>query len=387
MDAALNLPRKGVSDLLRQWRERLAVSDAYNTVGERLFSLLGLKVSTRALSQDIGVDGQQVKDYYAQAPAPVPEASASLLVVQADGKGVPMILETPAQSQVRLGKGEKRGRKKEAVVTAVYTQAPAPRTPESVARSFFHEKQDLQMSRSRPQNKRLWATLSGKEAALKFAVQEAERQEGPHIGARVALTDGSEALQNRVCQQLASFTLVLDFVHANEYLWKAANALLGETSPKRIAWVRERSLQMLSGQSSALIADLRQMAQEPGCKLAQKDVLEKVAAYFARNQGYMRYDHYLRAGWPIATGVIEGACRHLVKDRCERSGMRWSQPGAEALLHLRCVAENGDWDSFHAFRRAKRHQEVYGRTSVGQNSTLEVVACRASGQQRQCLAA
>lgn len=74
---------------------------------------------------------------------------------------------------------------------------------------------------------------------------------------------------------------------------------------------------------------------------------------------FMQYATYLAQGWPIATGVIEGTCRHLVKDRCELSGMRWTLAGAEALLQLRCVHENGDWDAFHAFRRRQRHQRLY----------------------------
>ena len=88
-------------------------------------------------------------------------------------------------------------------------------------------------------------------------------------------------------------------------------------------------------------------------------MLTKVAAYLERNAPYMDYAAYLARGWPIATGVIEGACRHLVKDRCALSGMRWTIDGAESLLHLRCVHENGDWDAYHAFRRRQRHQRLY----------------------------
>ena len=83
------------------------------------------------------------------------------------------------------------------------------------------------------------------------------------------------------------------------------------------------------------------------------------ANYFERNLPYMAYDRYLAQGWPIASGVIEGACRHLVKDRFELSGMRWTKVGAENLLHLRAVAENGDWADYHRFRRQQRHQRLY----------------------------
>ena len=184
--------------------------------------------------------------------------------------------------------------------------------------------------------------------------------------------------------QLPDYTLILDFVHADEYLWEAANALLGEKAPKRAQWVQEHALQMLSGQTSLLIAELRQLAQAPACKARRRKVLEKVAAYYERNLPYMHYDVYLAAGWPIATGVIEGACRHLVKDRCELSGMRWTQPGAEALLRLRSVAENGDWEDFHAFRRYQRERVLYGQVPKPQETELEQAACRASLQLVNC---
>lgn len=391
LDAALNLPRKGTSDLLREWQEQLGVLGAYHKAGDILARLLGVSTSTRALAEEIGEDAEHVKTYYAQAKAPSADPTATILVVQADGKGVPMIQPTPPAAKVRLRRGEKRARKKEAVVTGVYTIAPCVRTPEQVTQSFFEKtfrssakgehrlgdhrrcsrhradtSKGVPTKPPRPHNKRLWATLEGKEAALKFSAEQVRRQEGEHIKERVALTDGCEALQQKVEQQFAGFALVLDFVHANEYLWKAANSLLGENSPEREEWVRARTLVMLRGHTDVLIGDLRQFAQQPACKRHQKKTLLSVAAYYQRNQPSMRYGTYLARGWPIATGVIEGACRHLVKDRCELSGMRWSQPGAEALLRLRCVEENGDWEAFHAFRRALRQRTLYG---IEQNNT------------------
>ncbi len=201
--------------------------------------------------------------------------------------------------------------------------------------------------------------MAGKDAALAATAARVARRDGPHLTHRVALTDGSQALQERVQRQFPTFTLVLDLIHATEYLWKAANALLGETNARRTAWVKARTLRLLHSQSAAVVSDLRHLAQATGCPRRARTVLTKVAAYLERNAPYMDYAIYLARGWPIATGVIEGACRHLVKDRCELSGMRWTIDGAEALLHLRCVHENGDWDAYHAFRRRQRHQRLY----------------------------
>jgi hypothetical protein len=399
LDADINLPIDACSDLVREWQERLGVHIPYQEANNILESFLGRPFSNRALQQALQEDAEEVKAFYDQADPHLPDPLATILVAQADGKGVPLVKGdadtrsatkgdadtrsatkgdadtrsatkgAEAVAPVRRGKGARPG-KKEALVTSVYTIAPAPRTPVSVVNSLFHpEMQTETCSRSRPYDKWLWATLEGKSAALSFTAEQVQRREGSHIVARVALTDGAEALQTRVQTQFPNFTLILDFIHADEYLWKAANTLLGETSSERTSWVEERTLQMLSGQTPAVVADLRQTASGYAPKSAVHQVLMSVAAYYERNQAYMQYDKYLASGWPIASGVIEGACRHLVKDRCEQSGMRWTQTGAEALLRLRSVAENGDWESFHAYRRGQRQQQVYGYWQVEQSDT------------------
>jgi hypothetical protein len=272
---------------------------------------------------------------------------------------VPLILETPAEEKVRLGKGEKRGRKKEAIVTSVYTLAANPRTPAEVVASYF-EGQKYTSQPPKPQNKHIWATLDGKDMALTRLSRQVDRRQGDHILHQVALCDGCEALQSRTVTQFSDFVLILDFIHADEYLWKVANRLLGETNDQRFEWMAQHTLRMLSGETEQLIHDFRQLAHKPKTTKAQREPLLKTAAYFERNLPYMDYSTYLAKGWPIASGVIEGACRHLVKDRCELSGMRWLQSGAENLLRLRAVAENGDWDTYHQFRRRKRHLRLYG---------------------------
>jgi hypothetical protein len=374
LDAALNLPTTSLSDRLREWREALGVAQAYHAAGAILRGFFGVATSSRSVQMEILEDGPEVEAYYAQAEAPETEKGATILVVQSDGKGVPMIADEPEETKVRLGKGEKRGHKKEAIVTALYTQAPRVRTPEAVVRSLFDavpEEPGPKVAATGPVGKQVWATLTGKAAALAFTAEQAQRRDGPTIVDRVALTDGSAPLQERVQAAFPGYTLVLDFIHALGYLWKSANALLGEKAPTRTGWVRERALQLLSGQTQTVIDELRDLASAPERTPVQRETLETVAGYYERNAAFMAYDRYLARGWPIATGVVEGACGHLVKDRCEQSGMRWTQAGAEALLRLRSVAENGDWERFHAYRRAKRHREVYG---VSDTNDLDIEA-------------
>ncbi len=363
LDEALSLGDDCYSDLMRELAEFLGVDVTYAKVRQFWSRLLGQTLSTQAIQGMVAKDAADVKAYYQQQEAPAVASEAPILVAQADGKGVPMVRETPVAPKRRLGKGEKRGKKKEAIVTSCYTIEPHTRTPDEVIASFFHPETpspSTSQIRTGPQNKHVWATLDGKDAALSRLATQTMNRNGVHILHRVALTDGCEALQSRVEIHLPGFILILDFVHVSEYLWDAANALHGEQSPKRDTWVEQQTLQLLSGQTKSVIAELERLAQKPRLSRAKRKAFTSAANYFTRNQPYMHYNDYLAKGWPIASGVIEGACRHLVKDRCELSGMRWTQDGAESLLHLRAVAENDDWDEYHQHRKEQRHLRLYG---------------------------
>ncbi len=363
LDQELALGADCYSDLVRDLVEYLGVGSTYAKVADCFARILGLELSTQAISALVAEDAGDVEAFYAQQAPPASTSEAAILVVQADGKGVPIVRTTAAEPQVRLGKGDKHSRKKEAVVTGLYTIAPHPRTPTEVIASLFHPERTpgtpLRV-RTGPQNKRLWATLTGKDAALARLAGQAAQREGPHIQHRVALTDGAEALQDRVQQHFPTFTLVLDFIHADEKLWDVANSLFGETAAQRTPWVERQSLALLSGRVPQVITELRRLASLAETTTSQTTVLTRVANYFERNTACMHYDQYLAHGWPIASGVIEGACRHLVKDRCELSGMRWTPDGAENLLRLRAVAENGDWEAYRRFFQQQRLQRLYG---------------------------
>ena len=363
LDEALSLGDDCYSDLMREIAEFLGVDVTYAKVRQFWSRILGQPLSTQALQGMVAKDAADVKAYYEQKEPPDVASEASILVAQADGKGVPMVRETPVAPKRYLGKGEKRGRKQEAMVTSCYTIEPHVRTPEEVVASFFHPENPSSSTsqiRTGPQNKHVWATMDGKDAALSRLTTQTTNRDGQHILYRVALTDGCQSLQNRVEIHLPGFILILDFVHASEYLWKAANALYGEQSPKRDKWAEQQTLKLLSGQVESVIAELELLTQKPKLSQARRDKFTSAANYFKRNQPYMHYQDYLAKGWPIASGVIEGACRHLVKDRCELSGMRWTQEGVESLLHLRAVAENGDWDEYHQHRKEQRHLRLYG---------------------------
>jgi len=366
LDAELSLPARCYSDLLTEWAAFGTTDESYRESQSGLARILGIDLSVQALETTVADAAQDVPAFYDQAAEPAaPPAVGTILVVQADGKGVPLVQPLAATPPVRLGKGQKRSKKKEAVVTSCYTIAPYRRTPQEVVAALLREAGHRPPAhRPAPVNKELHATLAGKEVAMTRLAQRVAQRVGPQIKERVALTDGAEALQERLVAHFPEHTLVLDIIHATEYLWDAANALLGETAPGRTAWVRTHLTQVVAGQLDAVITTLETAAADPTRTDAQRKVLLKTVGYYRRNQPYMRYDTYLARGWPIGTGVVEGACGHLVKDRMEQAGMRWTVDGAQAVLDLRAVRLNHDWDAYWQYHRQHQHQRVYGTSGL-----------------------
>jgi hypothetical protein len=361
-DAVLGLPSDRYSDLLREMTESLAVEVPYGKTAAFFERFFGLGLSSRVLAEVIEADALDVEAFYQAKPAPPSEQEAEVLVLQADGKGVPL---------VRNAQGDLC--KKEALVTGLYTSKRRLRGAEEVIASFYtkHEKTGASVPDSavekapssaqvRPQHKQLWATLKGKDTALDRLKGHVESREGHHITARVALCDGCQALQERIEARFPAFELVLDFVHVSGYLWKAAEVLFDEASDRQ-AWVKTQALALLRGETLAVIDHVERRGQER--RSWQRERLRGIAGYFRRNAERMDYGRYLAQGWPIASGVIEGACRHLVKDRCEGTGMRWTQAGAESLLGLRSVYVNGDWEAYHGFHRQKQYRRRYGQAA------------------------
>lgn len=360
LDAELGLGEDSYSDFLRELHDELGVYMPFGKEVEIIERLLAIDLSTRAVQQFIETDAADAAPYYEQKQPPAVAEEGTIFVVQADGKGIPILKASANKDKVRLKRGEARSKKKAVTATALYTIQPAVRTVDEVVNSLLlAEKETPSANRSEPQHKQLWGTLVSKAAALNRLQGEVDKRMGDHIQHRVMLCDGDKSLQTHLQRRFPDFSLILDFIHAHEYLWKVATTLYGQDDPNRLSWVLEQTRHLLNGQASSLATAFRQLAQEKGRTASQRKILHKVANYFDNNQAYMDYATYLQKGWPIASGVIEGACRHFVKDRMELSGMRWSITGAENLLHLRAVAENGDWEAYHRFRKQQRQRRLY----------------------------
>lgn len=360
LDAELALPRRCYSDVLRDWVGHELVDAAYDQGARTIERILGISLSKNALETLVVEDSEDVDAFYDQKAPPANSEEGPLLVVQADGAGVRLVGTGPSE---RTGH---RTSKREAVVTSIYTVDRHVRSARSVAEALLRDEADADAEpagdRPAPVGKETRATLRGKDAAFERLRRRVAQRDGEHIQERVALTDGAEPLQERVLEHLPDFTLVLDVMHVLEYLWAASQAVPGNwRSDACHSYVRAQFEALLSGQTGAVVDDLRD--RTAGLSAHRREPVEAAIRYFTRNAPYMRYDLYLSRGWPIATGVIEGGCKHLVRGRMEGSGMKWARPGAEAMLQLRAARINHDWDAYQRFRCLSEQSRLYGTTA------------------------
>jgi hypothetical protein len=240
--------------------------------------------------------------------------------------------------------------------------------------------------RPRPEHKRVWASLEkSPEQVIEEAFQEAARRDPEQQKKWVAVVDGNEEqlrlLRTSARRHNVPLTVVLDIIHVVEYLWKAAYVFHAEGTAEAERWVSERLLQTLKGRAGYVAGGIARSATRRGMERTKRKSADACVRYLLRHKAYLHYDTYLAAGFPIASGVIEGACRHLVRDRMDVTGARWSLKGAEAVLRLRALCSSGDLQEYWRFHEARElernHLQRYadGRLPRTRNSHLTLVRC------------
>ena len=379
LDGKLNLPEERYSLEVRRRAAEEASKNCFEEAAETLARYTGAHVPKRQIEELVSRAAQDFDDFYEtrrQEGAGAPAGAGSLLVITSDGKGVVMHKDDlrPAtrkaaerkgasQLRTRLSKGEKRGRKRMATVAAIYTVPPYVRTPQEMLAvlSRAQEPEPERTPRPRPEHKRVLASLEKEpREVLEEAFLDACDRDPDGVKTWVALVDGNEAqlaiLEDLAEQYAARLTIVLDIFHVLEYVWEAGHAFHAEGSAEVEPWVLERLGRILQGEASQVAAGMRRSATKRGLPKNQRKPIDTCAGYLLKYKSYLAYDEYLALGMPIATGVIEGACRHLVKDRLARTGARWRLAGAEAVLRLRALRSSGDFDQYWRFHEACEHE-------------------------------
>jgi len=364
LDAELNLSSGsfsfGVVRLVAEESSRGSYVETIDAI-DRTTGAHVAKRQAEELTQQASTDFDEFYETRAVVP---PAADDNIIVVSVDGKGVVVRTEDlrePTRKaaekgkhklEKRLSRGEKRNRKRMATVAAVYSIAPNPRTPEEVINES--QKLDSEKETPRPKDKRVWASLVKSTAdVIGDAFDEAMARDPEHLHPLVVLVDGNahqiEKVRETARRLGVELYLILDIIHVIEYLWKAVWCLFGHGDPKAEEWVTVHLLSILQGKATDVAAGIRRSATLRELSTSAREPMDTCADYILDHKDLMHYERYLQQGFPIATGVIEGACRHLIKDRMDITGARWSLAGAEAVLRLRSLRSSGDFEEYWAF--------------------------------------
>jgi len=371
-DAALNIPTELHSHGLRELAAVESARGSFDDARSALRRATGVEIGKRQVEQLAGRAAVDFAAYY-ERPTRTPADDGDVLVLSADGKGIVMRSDAlrPATAKAaakatgklktRLSKGEKRNRKRMAEVGAVYDVTPAVRNPTDIIGSDPHAGKP-----PAPTAKNKWLTASVVDDAATVISQifgEAQRRDPDHQRTWIAMVDGAkhqiDRIETEAKARQVEVHIVCDFVHVLEYIWSSAWSFFAEGDPAAEEWVAEKALAVLRGQASTVAAAIRRKATCLGLDARARENADNCADYLLAKRDYLDYSRALEQGWPIATGVIEGACRHLVKDRLDLTGSRWGLEGAEAILKLRALRSNGDFDDYWTFHLNKERQRVH----------------------------
>jgi hypothetical protein len=381
-DAALSLPAGRHSRSLAKLAAIEAARGSFGAAHAAIARRCGNVIGKRQLEQSVTAAAADIPAFYA-ARVPEPCTPETLVVLSADGKGIVMrpgaLRAATAKAAARLGKmrtrlsaGEKPNRKRMACLVTVYDAEPAERRPHDVIAPPGGRHGSR---KPRPGPKALAKWLAGSVRSdpaevIAAAFDEAEARDPGHRRTWVVLVDGAEhqldLIRAEAARRNAGIHVVIDLIHVLEYIWKAAWSLHDAGDPAAEDWVAARALAVLAGDSARVAGEITAQAGSAGLPASRRAGADACVRYLSARHEHLRYDQALANGWPIATGVIEGACRHLIADRLDIGGARWGLDGAEAVLTLRAVISNGDFEEYWRFHLEREHQRLYPGIKQGQ---------------------
>ena len=381
-DAVLNLPPLGYSWALQRLAEMFCRSGSYAQAHEFMLAVTGVSIGKRQLEQITAAAAADAERFCQDpggrpgelpAPAGGDGQEQAPLVISADGKGVAMRpgarrrrAKAPDQRmqtfEHRRGTGEK-GHKRMAETAAVFDVA-VPDGPARTPEQIMHPDPDPRARPAAPAAVNRWYTCditAARDITIAKAFDEAGRRDPGYARTWIALADGDiyqiGLFQAQAAERGITITILVDFIHVLEYLWKAAWCFHQPRDPAMEDWVTARGLDILHGRAGDVITRIQALAAEhPPQGSEHAKIIRTTLHYLQAKQPFMDYPRALANGWPIATGVIEGACRHLVQDRMGITGARWGLPGAQAILWLRAIHASSDHDTYWAWHIRQEHQ-------------------------------
>jgi hypothetical protein len=379
LDAELGLPWDGFSMLLRSHAARIATKMSYGQAVTVLSMFLKWSPSQKTVEEMVLGLGRHTGQWFEHAPAPANDGD--VLVIQMDSKATPTATEEELKnrrgrraknphpgsqrhrgkanrkrrgSKKRKKKGDKSKNGKMCTIVVMYTL-----------------KRSKDGKLEGPINKKVYASYAPKRHAAAIARREADKRGfTENCGKLVQIvTDGDNDLDLYIKELFPEAIHTVDVFHVVEYLWDAGRCLYKESSDELIEWVETMKEALYDGRVSEIIEEIEKRLRSlprrgPGIK-GKRERLEKVRTYLSKRQSNMDYKSLRKEDLEISSGAVEGAVNYVVAKRFDSGGMRWIKERAEALLQLRCIEVNDDWDAFITYvngktiRQAQRLQENF----------------------------
>jgi hypothetical protein len=374
LDRGLRLPPEIYSHGLRKRvAEEVRTQSVANSV-DRVDDTTAGHVPKRQAEELMVRAAQDFETFYAnaerQGPANDESDPATLLIMSCDAKGIAVRAESlrdatrkeaeraqrdPVRGDPTSTRKDRRHTKRMAAVTAVWDQKPLARTAQDIVTELRGDPDAPKVRMPKPEKKRIAATIENSlPTAVAEMFDEADRRDPERRRTTGVLVDGSEPQLAAIRAEAArrdrlTFTIVVDLIHVLHYVWMAGMAIRRNNAKKADAWVRKYLFALLTKNPLEVISGIRQAATLANLTKEERAPVEKCLKYLRDNLPYIHYADFLARGFPIASGVIEGACRHLVQDRLGITGARWGLKSAEAVLRLRALRSNGDWEAYWGF--------------------------------------
>ena len=384
LDEDLSLPQAKWSYNLQELIGLNASENDFRESVRVVNKLLGLNLSGKSSERNAGYLGVEVENYY-ESKELLPRTDAVCFSATFDGKGVPKIRDAAKQEgnpKKKLGKGEKKGVMQMATVGVMSCFEPRQRTSNGIINTLMGSplskvQPDKAVKLEKQVNDNRWhqdihrrSFLADQAKSVDYGIRYLkERMRNPHSKFVVPL-DGGIGLEEKVMAAVKKYGLeaqfdgiIMDIIHVSGYVWKAATAIYGEKSKSRAPWVRKALEDLLASNTDDVIERLEGFLEKKKLSKAKIKQIQKTINYFKNHKHKMDYQKFIDKGYPVSSALVEAACGHLVKERMEQSGMRWSSQGAQNIMDLRAVKLNEDMDDFMEFVISKDRIRKNGKAA------------------------
>lgn len=379
LDVILGLTRDGFSPLVISLSSRLATRLSFGATALVFKYFMEWSPSTEAIECFVLGLGRYADGYMMNSPSP--EGDGEILVIEVDGKATPTardeeLAKRRGERNKEAGKGCKckrhRGRVRRTRSKSKKRRKSGDKSKNgrSITLVVIYTLRRGDDGRLHgPINKRVWGTYAPRKYAFEWARNQATKRGFPPDTNKVIqiIVDGEICLRQGLGKLFPNAIFTLDIRHVQEKLWTVGYSIFSEGDPKVQEWVEEQEDLLFKGDASILLDLLKKLHQTPGgktCTAAQRKAIAELISYMEQRLDMMRYADLINQDLNIASGIVEGAARYVVGERMDCSGMRWIEGRAEALLHLRCIELNGEWDAFFEYAHNRWQEKLYNKEKV-----------------------